>query len=63
VLLRARQGVLTIESGEGEAVSNYWGQTILYVFLLFIICRLYNLTVSVQAQVNLLLRVSISVLV
>jgi hypothetical protein len=47
----------------GEAGTNYRSQTILHVFLFFIVCRFYKLTVSEQAQVTLQVRVSVSGLV
>lgn len=61
------------DKGWGGAGTNYrgpvvqkgaWGQTLLHMFLVFlgciIICQLNKLTLSGQAQVTLLLKVSLS---
>jgi len=49
------------EGGGGEVGTNYRGSITLYVFVFvdgIIICRLYKLTLSDQAQVTLQMRVS-----
>lgn len=45
------------------AGRNYRDQTVLHVFLTFIICQLHKLAFTEQAQVTLQVRVSVSDLV